>query len=159
MKKVLAIILATNVALSAFGAEITMSLSKGSISATSATVNYTLKNTIGTSLVKQTGWARLHLISEYDDKWVTIRSISNATSTFENNSSYHRQTSHLKTTVQQLMQGTSPGSPRDESCFERLPSPLPSVRSLRRPTKRAARLVFRSQKSVRATRVRRLTSL
>lgn len=88
MKKILAIILATSFALSAFGAEITMSLSKGSITATSATVNYTLKNTIGTSLVKQTGWAKLHLISEYDDKWVTIRSISNATSTFENNSSY-----------------------------------------------------------------------
>lgn len=88
MKQILAIILATNIALSVFGAEIKMSLSKGTITASSATVNYTLKNTIGNSAAKQNGWAKLHLISEYDDKWVTIRSFSQATETFENNSSY-----------------------------------------------------------------------
>ena len=71
MKKLLAIILATNVALSVFGAEITMSLSKGEITSSSATVNYTLKN-MNTGSVPQTGWAKLHIISEYDDKWVTI---------------------------------------------------------------------------------------
>lgn len=88
MKKLLAIILAANVALSVFGAEITMSLSKGSITSTSATVNYTLKITKTSSDVGQTGWARLHLISEYDDKWVTIQSFSRNTSTYEKNSSY-----------------------------------------------------------------------
>ena len=86
MKTLLTIILATSVALSAFGAEVTMSLSKGTITANSATVNYTLKNTNGG--VSQTGWAKLHIISEYDDKWVTIRSFSESTTTFENNSSY-----------------------------------------------------------------------
>lgn len=86
MKTILAIILAANVALSAIGAEITMSLSKGTISANSATVNYTLSN--GNDGVLQTGWARLHLISEYDDKWTSIREFTKTTEAFENNGSY-----------------------------------------------------------------------
>ena len=80
MKRILAIILATSVALSAFGAEITMSLSKGTITANSATVNYTLSN--GNDGTLQTGWARLHLISEYDDKWTSIREFTKTTEAF-----------------------------------------------------------------------------
>ena len=87
MKKILAIILTMNFMLSAFGAQITMSLSKGAIAATSATVNYTLKNTCSGS-VSQNGWVKLHIMSEYDDKWITIRTVSNSTSSFENNGSY-----------------------------------------------------------------------
>ena len=84
MRKILAIILATNVALSALGAEVKLSLSKGTITANSATVNYTLTNKNGADNIQsipQTGWAKLHLISEYDDKWVTIRSFSQSTTT------------------------------------------------------------------------------
>ena len=89
MRKILAIILAANVALSVLGAEITMSLSKGSITATSATVNYKLTNTIGHSdYIKQTGWAKLHILSENLDKWITIRSFTDITATFQNNGSY-----------------------------------------------------------------------
>lgn len=86
MKKLITIIMAANVALSAIGAEITMSLSKGTITANSATVNYTLSN--GNDGTLQTGWARLHLVSEYDDKWTNIREFTKTTEAFENNGSY-----------------------------------------------------------------------
>lgn len=94
MKKLLAIILTMNFMLSAFGAEIKMSLSKGTITASSATVHYTLTNTLNNTTVttipriKQNGWAKLHILSENLDEWITIRTISNSTSTFQNNGSY-----------------------------------------------------------------------
>lgn len=141
MKKLLAISLATNVALSAIGAQITMSLSKGAIAATSATVNYTLKNS-GSSDVTQNGWAKLHIISESDDRWITIRSVSNSKSSFENNGSYTftglepstlyivewicaiESTSWSSSTSQSNMAKFSPGEASRRVMFRTLPAVL-----------------------------------